>query len=150
MRPGLVQRAITFRHDSLHPLKTTVLCLPQHYAMGRKSNEMGVVMPDQRTVYMSDDGTNTAQYKFIADQKADLSSGAPLIISPHVVAGACKCESHCYCLSGTARSSCCRGQAWDQQEGPRWKFALAKLRNFKLGKCCAACRTLSTVLRTIL
>lgn len=80
-----MQSAIKFRHDNLNPLTTTVLCLPQHYAMGRKSNEMGVVMPDQRTVYMSDDGTNTAQYKFIADEKADLSSGAPLILISHTL-----------------------------------------------------------------
>lgn len=46
--------------------------------MGRKSNEMGLVMPDNRTVYMADDGTNTAQYKFVADKAGDLSSGEPL------------------------------------------------------------------------
>ncbi|MEA2072597.1 MAG: DUF839 domain-containing protein, partial [Campylobacterota bacterium] len=30
----------------------------KHYAMGRMSHELAYVMPDQKTVYMSDDGTN--------------------------------------------------------------------------------------------
>lgn len=47
----------------------------KHFAMGRFSHENAVVMPDQRTVYMSDDGTNTVFYKFIADRAGDLSSG---------------------------------------------------------------------------
>jgi hypothetical protein len=32
-------------------------------------------MGDRRTVYMTDDGTNTGLWKFIADRKNDLSSG---------------------------------------------------------------------------
>ena len=32
-------------------------------------------MPDRRTVYMTDDGTNTGLWKFIADRKNDVSSG---------------------------------------------------------------------------
>lgn len=47
----------------------------KHYAMGRISHEMGDVMPDRKTVYMTDDGTNTALWKFVADRKNDLSSG---------------------------------------------------------------------------
>ncbi len=47
----------------------------KHYAMGRFSHELAYVMPDKRTVYFGDDGTNTALFMFIADKPADLSSG---------------------------------------------------------------------------
>jgi secreted PhoX family phosphatase len=61
--------------------------LTRHYAMGRFSHENGVVMGDERTVYMSDDDspkyTETKYnsnsggvfFKFIADHAGDLSSG---------------------------------------------------------------------------
>jgi hypothetical protein len=39
-------------------------------------------MPDRRTVYMTDDGTNTALWKFIADRKNDMSSGATSVQFP--------------------------------------------------------------------
>jgi hypothetical protein len=32
-------------------------------------------MPDLRTVYATDDGTNVGFYKFVADKPEDLSSG---------------------------------------------------------------------------
>jgi len=44
-------------------------------ALGRFSHENSVVMPDQRTVYMSDDGTGTVFFKFVADEPRDLSAG---------------------------------------------------------------------------
>lgn len=47
----------------------------KHYAMGRFSHELGYVMPDGRTVYMSDDGTNVGFYMFVADHAANLHSG---------------------------------------------------------------------------
>lgn len=47
----------------------------KHYAMGRFSHENAVVMPDDRTVYMSDDGTGTVFFKFVADTPGDLSAG---------------------------------------------------------------------------
>jgi secreted PhoX family phosphatase len=47
----------------------------KHYAMGRFSHENAVVMPDRRTVYMSDDGTGTVFFKFVADEAGDLSAG---------------------------------------------------------------------------
>jgi len=46
-----------------------------HYAMGRFAHELAYVMPDQRTVYMTDDETNGAVFLFIADKAADLSQG---------------------------------------------------------------------------
>ena len=47
----------------------------KHYAMGRLSHELAYVMPDQKTVYMSDDGTNGTLFMFVADTAADLSAG---------------------------------------------------------------------------
>jgi uncharacterized protein len=47
----------------------------KHYSMGRFAHELAYVMPDQKTVYLTDDGTNGALFMFIADKKADLSSG---------------------------------------------------------------------------
>lgn len=47
----------------------------KHYSMGRFAHELAYVMPDQKTVYLSDDGTNGALFMFIADEPKDLSSG---------------------------------------------------------------------------
>lgn len=49
--------------------------LVKHYAMGRLANELGDVMPDDRTVYMGDDGADTVMFMFVADQARNLSSG---------------------------------------------------------------------------
>ena len=47
----------------------------KHFAMGRFSHENAQVMPDDRTVYLSDDGYDTVLFKFVADTAGDLSSG---------------------------------------------------------------------------
>ena len=47
----------------------------KHYAMGRFEHENSVVMPDQRTVYLSQDNTNGVFFKFVADTAGDLSAG---------------------------------------------------------------------------
>ncbi|MEJ2037293.1 MAG: DUF839 domain-containing protein, partial [Maritimibacter sp.] len=47
----------------------------KRFAMGRYSHENSVVMPDQKTVYLSDDGTGVVFFKFIADTAGDLSAG---------------------------------------------------------------------------
>ena len=47
----------------------------KRFAMGRFSHELGRVMPDGRTVYLSDDGANGGFFVFIADREGDLSSG---------------------------------------------------------------------------
>lgn len=44
-------------------------------ALGRFSHENAVVMPDQKTVFMSDDGTGVVFFKFVADTAGDLSAG---------------------------------------------------------------------------
>ena len=43
--------------------------------MGRVAVELASVMPDQKTVYISDDGTNVGLFMYVADQAGDLSSG---------------------------------------------------------------------------
>ncbi len=47
----------------------------KHYAMGRFAHELAYVMPDEKTVFLSDDGTNVALFMFVADKKRDLSAG---------------------------------------------------------------------------
>jgi len=47
----------------------------KHYAMGRGSWEMAMVMPDSKTVYLGDDGTHTMMIMFVADKAKDLSAG---------------------------------------------------------------------------
>ena len=49
--------------------------LTKHYAMGRLAFELAYVMPDAKTAYMTDDGTNVGFYMFVADQENDLSAG---------------------------------------------------------------------------
>ena len=44
-------------------------------AMGRFSHELGAVMPDGRTVYMTDDHTHAILGLFVADREGDLSAG---------------------------------------------------------------------------
>ena len=50
--------------------KTTKL-----YAHGRQSYEMSYAMPDLKTVYSTDDGTNVMFAKFIADTEGDITEG---------------------------------------------------------------------------
>ena len=50
--------------------------IKKHYCMGRISHELVQIMPDQRTALMGDDATNGGLFMFVADRKADLSSGS--------------------------------------------------------------------------
>jgi len=47
----------------------------KHYAMGRVAIELAYVMPNQKTVYISDDGSYVGLFRFEADKAGDLSSG---------------------------------------------------------------------------
>lgn len=47
----------------------------KHYGMGRISHELVQVMPDNRTVLMGDDATNSGLFLFVADKERDLSAG---------------------------------------------------------------------------
>lgn len=49
--------------------------LTKHYAMGRLAFELSKVLPDSKTAYMTDDGTNVGLYMFVADTAGDLSAG---------------------------------------------------------------------------
>ena len=50
--------------------------IKKHYCLGRISHELVQVMPDNRTVFMGDDATNSAYFVFVADKEKDLSSGS--------------------------------------------------------------------------
>jgi len=47
----------------------------KHYSTGRFSHELMKVMPDNKTVFFGDDGTNTAMFMYVADKEKDLSAG---------------------------------------------------------------------------
>lgn len=47
----------------------------KRFAMGRFAPEMALVMPDRRTVYLTDDGAYSGFFMFVADERNDLSSG---------------------------------------------------------------------------
>jgi hypothetical protein len=47
----------------------------KHYSMGRSSKELAEVMPDNKTVYMGDDGAYTMLFAYVADTAGDLSAG---------------------------------------------------------------------------
>ncbi len=47
----------------------------KHYSMGRFAHELAYVMPDKKTVYLSDDGTNCGFFMYVADTAGDLSAG---------------------------------------------------------------------------
>jgi uncharacterized protein len=49
--------------------------IKKRYAMGRASLELPLVMPDERTVYLSDDASDGVRLMFIADKPRDLTSG---------------------------------------------------------------------------
>jgi secreted PhoX family phosphatase len=55
--------------------KGSVINNSKHYAMGKGTPEMALVMPDNRTVYITDDGDYRGLYMFIADKENDLSKG---------------------------------------------------------------------------
>lgn len=47
----------------------------KHYNLGRISHELAQVMPDERTLLMGDDATNSGLFMFVADKPRDISSG---------------------------------------------------------------------------
>jgi len=50
--------------------------IKKRYAMGRISLELPLVMPDEKTVYLSDDAKDGIRLMFIADRPRDLTSGS--------------------------------------------------------------------------
>lgn len=49
--------------------------IKKHFCLGRISHELVQVMPDNRTVLMGDDATNSGYFVFVADREKDLSAG---------------------------------------------------------------------------
>jgi len=47
----------------------------KHYSMGRMAHELSYVMPDKKTVYQTDDGTNVGLFMYVADKASDLTAG---------------------------------------------------------------------------
>jgi hypothetical protein len=47
----------------------------KHFAMGRHAVELAYVMPDQKTAYITDDGTNDSLQMFVAKTAGDMSEG---------------------------------------------------------------------------
>ena len=47
----------------------------KHYSMGRVAHELGKVMPNKKTVYISDDGANVGLFRYEADTIENLTSG---------------------------------------------------------------------------
>ncbi len=47
----------------------------KHFTLGRVAHENPIIMPDEKTVYLTDDGGHKGFYKFVADTAGDLSSG---------------------------------------------------------------------------
>jgi len=66
-RYGLVPEVTVHRNGTADVRK--------HYSLGRFARELADVQPDERTVYMGDDGAYTGLFMFIADHQGDLSRG---------------------------------------------------------------------------
>ncbi|MDD5029872.1 MAG: DUF839 domain-containing protein [Rhodoferax sp.] len=58
---------------TVHPDGTASIV--KHYCLGRIARELVEVCPDNKTVLMGDDGTDTGLFMFIADKEKDLSAG---------------------------------------------------------------------------
>ena len=57
------------------PVSFTQAKTSKIYTTGRLAKELIYVMPDNRTVYMTDDGTNVGFFRLVLDTPADFSSG---------------------------------------------------------------------------
>lgn len=55
----------------------------KHYSMGRLAIELSKVMPNEKTVYTSDDGSHVGLFRYEADTKGDLSSGELFAVKFH-------------------------------------------------------------------
>lgn len=62
------------------PIEVTVAeagtaAVTKHYSMGRFAHELSYVMPNQKTVYQTDDGTNVGFYRYEAKTAGELTEG---------------------------------------------------------------------------
>ena len=75
---GSETRANPYDYDHMPEVTVHVdgtASIKKHYCMGRISHELLQVMPDNRTVLMGDDATNSGYFVFVADTATDLSAG---------------------------------------------------------------------------
>ena len=75
---GNTQTALPYHYGAVPEVTvsaTGATSVVKHYSLGRIAREMAEVMPDQRTVYMGDDGGYTGLFMFVADTAGDLSAG---------------------------------------------------------------------------
>ena len=49
--------------------------MTKYMSMGRLALELAYVMPDEKTVYLTDDGTNVVFVKYVADAPKNLDGG---------------------------------------------------------------------------
>lgn len=59
--------------------------ITKHFAMGRVSFELSFVMPDNHTVYMTEDGDNRVMTVYKTETPGDLSSGTLYAAKVHVL-----------------------------------------------------------------
>jgi secreted PhoX family phosphatase len=85
VRPRRVGPDVTPRTE--YADESTDLVARKRFAMGRFSHENCRVMPDGRTVYLSDDGSSTVFFKFVADEAGDLSAGTLYAAKAHQGSG---------------------------------------------------------------
>ncbi|KXH83758.1 S-layer homology domain-containing protein [Sporosarcina sp. HYO08] len=66
-RYGFIPEVIVDEKGESHVVK--------HYSTGRRSNEVMLMMPDNRTAFFGDDGDYTMLFMYVADKEKDLSAG---------------------------------------------------------------------------
>jgi hypothetical protein len=88
---------------------------------GRLAIELPYVMPDKKTVYITDDGDNTMLGMYVASEPGDLSCGslyAPKFTQLDAANGACPLLAHflhCAPPATLPLRSCGCLKAWDMQ-----------------------------------
>jgi len=74
----------------------------KHYSMGRIAIELSKVMPNEQTVYTSDDGSHVGLFRYEADSKGDLSSGELFAVKFHQISPWTNDEERKHDLDGGA------------------------------------------------
>ncbi|PLT35287.1 PhoX family phosphatase [Bacillus sp. V5-8f] len=59
----------------IHVKKNGKTKVEKHYSAGRFSHEVMKMMPDNKTAFFGDDGSNTTMFMYVADKEANLSAG---------------------------------------------------------------------------
>lgn len=72
---GYIWEAVVNGPDMGNGTFANNVTVTKHYSMGRTANELGYVMPDEKTVYITDDGTMVGLFKYVANSPRTLSAG---------------------------------------------------------------------------